>query len=183
MSKGKGNRQKAGGVWFLRRGMRLLKSTIFTALMMSVLIGASSQALACARTFESPDGLFLSYDEVFLARIGAMKSVPGPENDGEQIVAEYELLERFRGLPPSQGQVSEFHARSVMTSCDSNVLRSAKPGDEVFFYAHISRREPSDRVSGVDSSVIQDAVYKRVFIEQLRKFRAEQFRKFKIEQP
>ncbi len=118
-----------------------------------------------------------------MAKIVTMKSIPHPENDGDQIVAEYELLERFRGYPPLQGQVSEFHARSFMTSCDSSVLGSAKPGDEVLFYAHISSQEPSVRVSGVDSSVMQDAVFKRVFVEQLRKSRTEQLRKFKIEQP
>jgi hypothetical protein len=146
-------------------------------------VAASSQASACARSFEVEDGLFLSYDEIFLAKVVAVNSIPRPESDGDQLVAEYELIESFRGFAPSKGQISEFHARSFMTSCDSNAIKLAKPGDEVLFYAHISSDEPLLRVSGVDSFVMQSAGHEDAFVEHLRKFRTEQSRTPKIEQP
>ena len=146
----------------------LLKVAVALSLVVAV-----APAWSCARTFTGEYGLELSYQEVFLARIVAKESTPTNDAQADVIVADYVLLEKFRGSPPAHGKVTEMHWRGSTTSCDSYVLKAANPGDEVLLYVTMNV-EKGERFPGVDSTPLLHDANRDHYLTRLRQFRAEQ---------
>ncbi|WP_407351086.1 hypothetical protein [Luteimonas sp. R10] len=136
------------------------------------LMGAISPASACSRTFEEPYGLELSYDEIFLAMVERVQARPLSDNSGSVLVADYRLVEMFKGFPPITGQITEIH-HEVHTSCDPRVLGTVRPGDAVLFYVHLAPEAPDMRRTGIDSHIVRGNTDYSSFLESLREFRSE----------
>ncbi|TDK24997.1 hypothetical protein E2F46_07435 [Luteimonas aestuarii] len=152
---------------------RLIQAHGWAAALLVLAASFPGAALACARIFDRPYGLELSYSEIFHAQIETLRTFDVGE-DREGVVAGYRLIESFRGSPPSSGEVVQTRHRDFSTSCDSRILWELAEGDHVVLYVWVSDETPPRRFPGVDSAHLRNDANASLTIDRLRKFKSEQ---------